>query len=63
MNLQERFSDSIVSAGKISFGLRQTNIMKATIHWVQEFSRISQTPSLIGIINTAKFCAAIEAAI
>ena len=61
MNLGKGFSDRTVAAGNISFGLRRTNLLKATISWAQDFSRISRIPSLIGIGNTAKFRAAIEA--
>ena len=62
MNLAKGFSDRTVAAGKIRFGLIQTNLLKATIHWAQDFRRISQIPSLIGIINATKFRAAIDAA-
>ena len=33
VNLAKGFFDRTVAAGKISFGLCQTNILKATIHW------------------------------
>ena len=46
------FSDRTVAAGKISFALRLNNLLKATMHWDQDFKRIIQTPSLIGISNT-----------
>ena len=62
MNLAKGFSYRTVSAGKISFGLRWTNILKATIHCAQDFRRISWTPSLTGIINASKFRSEIEAA-
>ena len=62
VNLAKGFSDRTVSAGKISFGLRRTNLMKDTIPLAQDFTSISRTPSLIGISNAAKFCAEIEAA-
>ena len=62
VNLLKGFSDRTVAAGKIIFGLCRTNLLKATIHWAQDFRRISQTPSLIGIKNAAKFCTLIEAA-
>ena len=63
MDLAKGFSVRNVAAGKISFGLRWTNLMKATINLAQDFRRISQTPSLIGISNAAKSRAVIEAAI
>ena len=61
MNLVKGFSDRTVATGKISFGLRRTNLLKATIHWSRYFRRISQTPSLIGIRNTDEFFTTVEA--
>ena len=61
MNLAKGLYYRTVAAGKINFVLRQTNILKAIIHWAQDFRRISWTPSIIGIINNAKFCATMEA--
>ena len=51
--LSRVFSDRTVAAGNICFGLRRTNLMKVTINWAQDFRRISQTPSIIGIIKAA----------
>ena len=62
MNLVKGFSDRIFAAGKISFSLRWTNLLKSTVHWVQDFRRISWTPSLIVISNAAEFRAKIELA-
>ena len=62
VNLPKGLSDRTVAAGNISFGLRQTNLMKANICWSQDFRRISWTPLIIGIINADKLRAAIEAA-
>ena len=62
MNLAKGLSNRNVSSGKISFRLRRTNIPKATIHWTQDFRRISPAPSLTDIINAAEFCTEIEAA-
>jgi hypothetical protein len=36
---------------KIVFGLRRTNLLKATVHWVQDFRRISRDPSILDIAN------------
>ena len=62
MNLEKGFSDRTVAAGKNSFSLRRTNLLKETINWAQEFRSISRTSSLIGISNTAEFRAEIEEA-
>ena len=61
VNLEKGFSARTVVAGKISFGLRRTNLLKATIHWAQDFRRISRAPSLIGIRNAAELRDTIEA--
>ena len=62
VNLAKGFSDRIVAAESISFGLSRTNILKATINWSQDFRRISQTPSLIGTSNASEFCSEIKTA-
>ena len=62
MNLAKGFSDRTDDTGKISFGLRWTNILKATSHWDQDFRNIIQTLSLIGISKAELFFATIEAA-
>ena len=62
VNLAKGLSDSTAAVGNIIFGLRRTNLLKSTIHWYQDFRRISWAPSLIGIINAENFRAAIEAA-
>ena len=61
VNLSKGFSERTVSASKISFGLRRTNLLKADICYAQDFRVISWTPSLTGISNAAEFPAVIEA--
>ena len=61
VNQAKGFSDRTVATGNISFGLRRTNFLQATIHWDHDFRTIIRTPSIIGISNTAKFSAVIEA--
>ena len=61
INLAKGLSDRTVAERNTSFGLHHTNLLKATTHWNQDFRRISQTPSLIGISNAAKFCTVIDA--
>ena len=62
VNLYKGFSESTLVSGGVSFVLCRTNILKETIHWTQDFKRISRIPSLISISNAAEFCTAIEAA-
>ena len=54
-NLAKGFSDRTVETGKICFGLRRTHLLKKMIHWDQYFRRTIETPSLVGINNSAKF--------
>ena len=61
-NLAKGFAERTVANGKIIFGLRRTNLLKATIHWAQDFRRISREPSLDGIENMRGFKVAIETA-
>ena len=62
VNLPKGLYDRTVAAVMTSFFLRQNNLLKETIHWAQDFRRISRTPLLTGIINATEFCSAIEAA-
>jgi hypothetical protein len=48
-SLAKGFAERLVANGKIVFGLRQTNLLKAAVHWAQDFRRISRTPSLNSI--------------
>jgi hypothetical protein len=61
-SLAKGFAERTVAAGRIQFGLRRTNLLKATIHWVQDFGRISREPSLDDLQDANEFKAAIEIA-
>jgi hypothetical protein len=61
-SLSKGFSERTVANGRINFGLRRTNYLKATIHWTQDFRRISREPTLDGIENINDFKDAIEQA-
>ena len=54
-NLPKGISYRTFAAGNISFVLHWTNLLKVTIHWDQDFRRISWTPSLIGTSNADEF--------
>ena len=47
--------------GKMIFGMNRTKRLKAFIHWVQDFGRISATPEVTGL-NQATFRAALNTA-
>jgi hypothetical protein len=54
-SLADGFASRTVANGKITFGLRRTNLVKASVHWIQDFGRISREPSLDGIHNAEEF--------
>ena len=43
------FAGRTVANGHIHFGMRRTKRLKAFAHWVQDFVRVSKTPSIIGL--------------
>ena len=61
-DLAKGFAERTAVNGKIIFGLRRTNLLKATTHWVQDFRRVSREPTLEGIEDEAGFREAIEIA-
>jgi hypothetical protein len=61
-DLAKSFSARTVVNGKITFGLKRTQLLKAVVDWVQDFSRISREPSLEGIDSDVAFHAAIQLA-
>jgi hypothetical protein len=60
--LAKGFADRTVAGGRIIFGLRRTNFLKATIHWAQDFRRISREVTLDGIADAPAFKVVIETA-
>ena len=52
-NLPKGFSES--NTDIIVFGLSQTNLLKATINWVQDFQSISKYPILDDIKYKSTF--------
>jgi hypothetical protein len=61
-SLADGFSSRSQANGKINFGLSRTTRLKSTVHWVQDFARVSRVPSLDGIENEAAFRLVIEVA-
>jgi hypothetical protein len=61
-SLAKGFAERTVASGKILLGLRRTNLLRATVHWAQDFRRISRAPTLDGIGAMPDFKAAIETA-
>jgi hypothetical protein len=60
--LAKCFAEKSAAQGRIMFGLRRTNLLKATIHWAQDFRRISREVTLDDVADAADFRAQIETA-
>jgi hypothetical protein len=61
-SLAKGFAERTAANGRIIFGLRRTNLLKATVHWAQDFRRISREPSLENIEDMDDFKLAIDTA-
>jgi hypothetical protein len=61
-DLAKAFADRTVANGRITFGLRRQNLLKSTIHWVQDFRRISRTPTLVDVTDINDFKMKIQTA-
>jgi hypothetical protein len=61
-SLAKGFADRTQANGKMIFGLRRTDPLKATAHWAQDFRRIGRVPKLDEIADQADFRAALETA-
>ena len=45
-DLEYSYSNRTAPYGRLIFGLQKSNRLKSMIHWVQDFSRISETPNI-----------------
>jgi hypothetical protein len=61
-DLAESYGRRTVADGRYIFGLRRTRYLIGLIHWVQDFARVGQVPSLAGIDNMASFREALDTA-
>jgi hypothetical protein len=60
--MSKGFADRTAAGGRITFGLKKTRLLKATLNWAQDFRRISRPVSMVGITNAAEFRVAIQEA-
>ena len=60
-DLQESFARRTAQNDRINFGIRRTKRLKNMMHWVQDFYRVSSTPSIAGL-DDALFLAALTKA-
>jgi hypothetical protein len=61
-SLAKGFAARTVASGKSVFGLRRTNLLRATVHLAQDFRRIRRAPTLDGIGDMPDFKAALKKA-
>ena len=53
------FSGRTVANGKIIFGTNRTKFLKAVAHWVRDFNRVSESPTIVGL-NESSFKSALQ---
>ena len=46
LDLEYSYSKRTAADGRLIFGLQQTKRLKSMIHWLQEFTRVSETPNI-----------------
>jgi hypothetical protein len=49
--LQKGFQEGTAADGRITFGLRRTNLRKAAIHWAQDFRHTSRNVTLGAVLE------------
>lgn len=59
--MAKTFSSRTVQNGRIIFGTNRTKWLKAILHWVQDFYRVSDTPTIVDL-NETTFKAALRTA-
>ena len=52
-DLAESYGKRTVADGKFIFGLQRTKRLKAMIHWVQDFERVSEAPTTAGLVQNS----------
>ena len=48
-SMASEYSSRTQLEGKIHFGIRRTKLLKALVHWIQDFYRVSETPNIDGL--------------
>ena len=61
-DLAESFGRRTVADGRFIFGIRRIKYLIGMIHWVQDFARVSKTPSLDGFEDQVSFHQALDEA-
>ena len=61
-DLAESYGRHTAADGRFIFGVRRIRYLIGMIHWVQDFVRVGEVPSLAGYDNGTAFCTALEVA-
>ena len=61
-SLAESYGRRTVADGRVIFGLRRIRHLIGLIHWVQDFRRVGEEPTIAGFVNAERFREALEAA-
>ncbi|KAI2510965.1 hypothetical protein MHU86_3437 [Fragilaria crotonensis] len=61
-DLADSYVRRTVADGRTIFGLKRTRYLIGLIHWVQDFARVGETPSLDGIEDAMQFKAVLDIA-
>jgi hypothetical protein len=61
-SLAKGFGERTTAQGRINFGMRRTNYLKATLHWAQDFRRVSRDVTLNDVNDITDFREQIEVA-
>ena len=61
-DLAESYGRRTVADGRSIFGLRRIRYLIGLIHWVQDFARVGEQPTLVGIEDMASFREALDTA-
>ena len=61
-DLSDSYGRRTVADGRVIFGLRRIRYLIGLIHWVQDFERVGEEPTMDGINNAAEFQSALDIA-
>jgi hypothetical protein len=62
-DLAESYGRPTVADGRSIFGLRRIRNLIGLIHWVQDFAKVGEEPTLAGLDNMASFHEALDTSI
>jgi hypothetical protein len=61
-DLADSYGRRTVADGRVIFGLRRIRYLIGLIHWVQDFARISEEPTILGLNNAIQLRQALDEA-